>query len=108
MTHDLLNNIIYTLGAEVLRVEVNDLRDNTFYAAIFLKKGRGKKEIALDARPSDAIAIAIRSNSPILVSEKVIERSRRIDLTGKDKGEKGKWGDILEKLSPEDFGKYKM
>lgn len=108
LTHDLLKNIIDTLGAEVIRVEVNDLRDNTFYATIFLKKGRGKKEITIDARPSDAIALALRSDSPILVSEKVIERSRRIDLTGRNKGEKDKWKDILEKLTPEDFGKYKM
>lgn len=108
MTHDLLKNIIDTLGAEVLRVEVNDLRDNTFYATIFLKKGRGKKEIVVDARPSDAIAIALRSNAPIFVSEKVIERSRRIDLTKKSKGEADRWKDILEKLTPEDFGKYKM
>lgn len=106
MTHDLLKNIIHSLGALVLKVEVNDLRDNTFYASIYLKKGR--KEIVIDARPSDAIAIALRSDSPIFVSEKVIERSRIIDLSGKPKGEKDKWGDILEKLSPEDFGKYKM
>lgn len=108
MTHDLLKSIIDTLGAEVLRVEVNDLKDNTFYATVFLKKGRGKKEIAVDARPSDAIALALRSDSPIFVSKKVIERSRRIDLSGKAGAEKGKWEGILEKLSPEDFGRYKM
>lgn len=108
MTHDLLKSIIDTLGAEVLRVEVNDLKDNTFYATVFLKKGRGKKEIAVDARPSDAIALALRSDSPIFVSKKVIERSRRIDLSGNARAEKGKWEGVLEKLSPEDFGKYKM
>jgi len=103
MTHDLLNNIIYTLGAQVIRIEVNDIKDNTFYATIFLKK-----EIAVDARPSDAIALALRSDSPIFVSKKVIERSRRIDLSVNVGAEKGKWEGVLEKLSPEDFGKYKM
>lgn len=106
MTHDLLRNVIRTLGADVIMVEVNDLRDNTFYATIYLKKG--KKEIAVDARPSDAIALALRVNCPIFVSDKVIDRSKRIDLTTKIKTEKGDWEGILEKLTPEDFGKYKM
>jgi bifunctional DNase/RNase len=106
MTHDLLRNTVLALGADIIMVEVNDLRDNTFYATIYLKKGR--KEIAIDSRPSDAIAIALRANCPIFVSDKVIERSKRIDLTAKGKIEKGDWEGILEKLSPEDFGKYKM
>jgi len=106
MTHDLLRNTVRALGADIIMVEVNDLRDNTFYATIYLKKGR--KEIAVDSRPSDAIAIALRANCPIFVSDKVIERSKRIDLTSKGKIEKGDWEGILEKLSPEDFGKYKM
>lgn len=106
MTHDLLRNTVHALGADIIMVEVNDIRDNTFYATIYLKSG--KKEIAVDARPSDAIAIALRVNCPIFVSDKVIERSKRIDLTAKGKIEKGDWEGILEKLSPEDFGKYKM
>jgi bifunctional DNase/RNase len=103
MTHDLLKRIVDTLGAEVSRVEVSDLRDNVFYGNICLKKGR--REFSIDARPSDAIAIALKSDSPIFVSEKVIRRSRMIDLTEKGKEE---WGDVLERLQPEDFGKYKM
>lgn len=106
MTHDLLGNVIRTLGSEVLMVEVNDLRDNTFYATIYLRKGR--KEVVVDARPSDAIALALRAGCPIFVSDKVIERSRRIDLAAKTVGGKKEWEGILEKLSPEDFGKYKM
>ncbi|MEK7851797.1 MAG: bifunctional nuclease family protein, partial [Deltaproteobacteria bacterium] len=86
MTHDLLGNVIRILGSEVLMVEVNDLRDNTFYATIYLKKGR--KEVAVDARPSDALALALRAGCPIFVSDKVIERSRRIDLSTKAVGGK--------------------
>lgn len=106
MTHDLLGNVIRILGSEVLMVEVNDLRDNTFYATIYLKKGR--KEVAVDARPSDALALALRAGCPIFVSDKVIERSRRIDLTAKTVDGKKEWEGILDRLSPEDFGKYKM
>lgn len=109
MTHDLLKNILESLGATVERVEVNDLADNTFYARIFLRSG--KEEFIMDARPSDAIAMALRIKSPIFVARHVIDKSRKIDLAkegGDDEMRKRKWTEILENLSPEDFGKYKM
>lgn len=109
MTHDLLKNIISSLGAEVRRVEVSDLADNTFYAKVYLK--RGDDEFVMDARPSDAIAIALRVKSAVFVARHVIEKSRKIDLTkegGTDEMRRRKWAEILENLSPEDFGKYKM
>ena len=108
MTHDLLRNILGELEATVTRIEVTDLRDNTFYANIYMKVG--SKELVIDSRPSDAIALALRMDAKIFVNEEVIEKSRRIDL-GKDKEEKSdkeKWTEILENLPPEDFGKYKM
>lgn len=110
MTHDLLKNLIEQLSASVKRVEVNDLSDNTFYARVYISKASGE-EILLDARPSDAIAIALRVKSPIYVARHVIEKSRKIDLSkegGSDEMRKRKWTEILENLSPEDFGKYKM
>jgi uncharacterized protein len=109
MTHDLLRNILNELDVEVAKVEVNDLADNTFYAKVYLKKD--DEEIVMDARPSDAIAIALRTSSPIFVDKRVMDKSRRIDLskTGDDeKHKQQKWTEILENLSPEDFGKYKM
>ncbi|HIC90754.1 MAG TPA: bifunctional nuclease family protein [Syntrophaceae bacterium] len=109
MTHDLLRNIIHQLGAEVIRVEVCDLKDNTFYALIHIHTQ--DKEFAIDARPSDAIALALRTESPIFVAEEVIKRSKSVEMGHKEeiKTEEGKkWTEILEKLSPEDFGKYKM
>jgi bifunctional DNase/RNase len=109
MTHDLMRNILGELDVEVSRVEVNDLADNTFYAKIFLKYG--SEEIIMDARPSDAIALALRTSSPIFVDRKVMEKSRRIDLSkslDEDKAKQQKWTEILENLSPDDFGKYKM
>ncbi len=111
MTHDLMKNILNHLDAVVLRVEVNDLRNNTFYAIIHLKWN--EMDLAIDARPSDAIAIALRTKAPIFVHQKVIEKSRKVDLAKLEEGEGGvldekKWEEILDDLSPEDFGKYKM
>ena len=111
MTHDLLKNILNTLNVEVARIEVNDLKDNTFFATIYLQMG-GKK-YTIDSRPSDAIAIALRTNSSIFMSEEVIEKSKKIDLkeksvAAKKDAESEKWAEILENMSPEDFGKYKM
>ena len=109
MTHDLLKNILDEMEVTVERVEVSDLADNTFYARINLKKGEGR--YVMDARPSDAIAVALRTKAPIFVARSVMEKSRKIDLaneTGTDEARKQKWTEILENLSPEDFGKYKM
>jgi hypothetical protein len=110
MTHDLIKNILAGLGVSVSRIEINDLVNNVFYATIhFVMDG---KDILVDARPSDAIALALRTDSPIYVREEVIEKSRKIDLTqkeeGKEKSEPQKWEEILESMEPEDFGKYKM
>jgi len=109
MTHDLVKNILDSLGVKIVRVEVNDLKDNTYYALLHLEVDN--KRLVVDSRPSDAIAIAVRTNAPIFVEESVIKKSAKIDLSTKgDKvvTEAGDWEDILENLSPDDFGKYKM
>ena len=109
MTHDLMQNILDDLNVKVTRIEVTDLKDNTFYATIYLSMVDNK--LAIDARPSDSIALALRTNSPIFVNEEVIEKSRTVDLENEEEGgseESKKWAKILESLSPEDFGKYKM
>lgn len=110
MTHDLLRNVLEMLGVKVIDVKVIDLADNTFYAKMSLEKDG--KTMDVDCRPSDGIAVAMRSKSPILVSKVVIEKSRKIDMSlsamDNDEERKKKWTEILESLSPEDFGKYKM
>jgi len=111
MTHDLLMNIINKANIEIGKIEIYDLKDNTYYAFIHLSKD--KEQLTIDARPSDAIALAIRAKAPIFVSDEVIDKSKQIEDLKEgvplDKSEKGKkWQDILEKLKPEDFGKYKM
>jgi bifunctional DNase/RNase len=111
MTHDLLKSIIDKTGSKVNGVEICDLRDNTYYALVHLT--HRDKALSIDSRPSDAIVLALRSQAPIFVSEELMIKSKQIEVTKEsvaaDKSEQGKkWRDILEKLKPEDFGKYKM
>jgi len=109
MTHDLFKNFINNLEMVVSKVEVCDLKDNTFYAKIyFVSKD---KSFDMDARPSDAIAIALRFGAPIYVDDKIFDQSQMVegDYEVLNKSEDGKkWADYLENLSPEDFGKYKV
>ncbi|MDO8644329.1 MAG: bifunctional nuclease family protein, partial [bacterium] len=109
MTHDLIRTMLQSLNVNVKKVEVTDLNDNTFYARILLEQAG--KEFMIDSRPSDAIAISLRTKAPIFVNERVVEKSRKVDLgggAGEEKLKKEKWNEILENLSPEDFGKYRM
>ena len=105
MTHDLLRNVIHDLRASVQKVVVCDLQDNTFYALIYLSLGGDT--VAVDARPSDAIALALRTRAPIFVEDQVIDHAKTIDFSSEkaDAERLHKW---LESLDPEDLGKYKM
>jgi len=110
MTHDLIKELLSSLEVTVEKVEIIDIRNNTFFANIHLN--RGGRRIVVDSRPSDAIALALRTQVPIYVDEKVIEKSRNVDFGVKeedlDDEKKEKLKEFLENLSPEDFGKYKM
>ncbi|MBW1845778.1 MAG: bifunctional nuclease family protein [Deltaproteobacteria bacterium] len=109
MTHDLFKNFTDTINTSVSKVEVCDLKDNTFYAKIYFTSE--EKSFSMDARPSDAIALALRYEAPIFVDEKVIEKSKIVDDIAEihDKSEEGKkLAEYLANLSPEDFGKYKV
>ena len=105
MTHDLLKNIIVLLDLQINKVEVCDLKDNTYYALIYVNyDGR---QISIDARPSDALALSLRVNAPIFVAEEVIQKSKQEVPQGEatDKSKRGKyWKEILENLDPDDFG----
>ena len=105
MTHDLLRNVIADLHGEVERVVVSDLRDNTFFAIIQLLV-RGER-VAIDARPSDAIALALRASAPIFVEEHVIDHARQSEPATQN-GEAERLQKWLENLDPEEMGKYKM
>jgi hypothetical protein len=105
MTHDLVKTIFDNVEVTVNKIEVCDLKNNTYYALIHMTH-RGK-EISIDARPSDALALSLRVGAPIFVADEVIKKSRHMDLKEEpsDKSKKGKkWQEILEVLDPDDFG----
>lgn len=97
MTHDLLRNIILEMGASVERVVVTELRENTFFAMIDMRV-RGGESILIDARPSDAIALALRVDCPIFVNEDVIRASRNTVASGEEEsvsGSEDEWPDVI-------------
>jgi len=105
MTHDLLRNIIQDLNASVQKIVVSDLQENTFYALIYLLLNGDV--VAIDARPSDAIALALRTRAPIFVEDTVIDNAKTVDFSSDtaDADRRHKW---LESLDPDDLAKYKM
>jgi bifunctional DNase/RNase len=105
MTHDLLRNVIHDLKAEIRKIVVSDLKENTFYALIHLEING--EPLAVDARPSDAIALALRARAPIYVEDRVIDNAKTVDFTP-DKGDTERLQKWLESLDPDDMGKYKM
>ncbi|MDP2602142.1 MAG: bifunctional nuclease family protein [Deltaproteobacteria bacterium] len=114
MTHDLLKNILGEVGCSVESVEITELKENTYYASVHLSLGG--RQVMIDSRPSDAIAIALRTKSPIYVAKAVLEASSVLQQgeEGKEGAvenvsnvSKEKWSEILENMAPEDF-KYKQ
>jgi len=104
MTHDLLKNVLIGLSTSVQKVVVNDLREDTFFALIWLE--RDGQVISIDSRPSDALALALRTDCPIYVEEDVLKSSKLANASEKVTNEElRKW---LENLSDEDLGRYKM
>lgn len=109
MIHDLFRNFAEMVGADILYIEICDLRNNTYFAKIHFQLAG--LEYALDARPSDAMAIALRTQAPILIDDTVFEKAKPPEesVEALDDSEEGKkWAEYLKKLSPEDFGKYKV
>jgi len=104
MTHDLLLNVIHDLKASVQKIVVCDLQDSTFYALIYLMLNG--EIVAIDSRPSDAIALALRTRAPIYVEEAVIDNAKTVDVTA-DKADADRLHKWLESLDPDDLG-YKM
>lgn len=111
MTHDLLRTVIGELGARVERVEITDLKENTYFAVIHIRVNGDERVI--DSRPSDAISLALRTKSPIYVAKRVLETSTALQQVEEGTASnlsnvaRDKWSEILEKMTPDDF-KYKM
>lgn len=105
MTHDLVRHVIEAFGASVTEVHITDVRDGTFYAVLYLTMANGET-MAIDARPSDALAVALRTRAPVLVAEHVITSAATVEApTSQDSDRLQQW---LESLDPDDMGKYKM
>jgi len=106
MTHDLTRNLIRNLNAQLERVVISELKDDTFYATLWLQQG--DEPLVLDARPSDALALALRADCPIYVTDEVMQKAK-LNTTGQAEGPTAEqlrgW---LEGLNDEDLGRYKM
>jgi bifunctional DNase/RNase len=107
MTHDLMKQILDTFQASLTQVVISDIKGNTFYANLYLNiEG---KEIIVDSRPSDAIALAVRVKAPIFIAESVVEVTKQLGLiTSNILDEQDELKSIIENMKPEDFGKFKM
>lgn len=110
MTHDLSVNLLKKMEIKIPRIEISDLKDNTYYALITLRQG--DRELTVDARPSDAVAIALRAKAQIFVNESVLKITQPTKGTIIKNGEKipaeeKKWAKILEEMDPATF-KYKI
>ncbi len=106
MTHDLIRTLIESLKAKVEGVLVHSLVENTFHATVLVRNAAGE-QVQIDARPSDAIALALRCHSPIRVTERVFMEARAIDIR-EDGTQEDQLREWLESLSPDQLGKYKM
>jgi uncharacterized protein len=105
MTHDLLKNVLLGLNVRVQKVVVNDLKEDTFYALIWME--RDGQVMAIDSRPSDALALALRLDCPIYVEEQVL-KSSRVSSAASEKTSNEELRKWLENLNDEDLGRYKM
>jgi bifunctional DNase/RNase len=105
LTHDLMKTIIQGLDGAIRKVTIAELKDNTFYAKLFVEKG--DEVVGIDARPSDSIALALRTNSPIFVSDDLLKSNEISEqLTDDERAEALR--KYLDGLSPEDFGKFPL
>jgi uncharacterized protein len=105
MTHDLIKTMLTGLNTTVKKVVVSELKDDTFYAMIWME--RDGQTVAIDSRPSDALALALRLDCPIYVDEQVL-KSSRMAASASDKNNAEEFRRVLEQLNDEDFGRYKM
>ena len=104
MTHDLIKSVIDKFNAKIQRIVINDVKDGTFFAVLEIESKDGEK-LQIDSRPSDAIALAIRAQAPIFVSEVVMMQAKLVNAE-KDAEETKKFKEFVSNLKPEDFTKY--
>jgi bifunctional DNase/RNase len=105
MTHDLLRSVLEGLGGQVEKIVISDLKESTFFAVIHVRQNGSA--VPIDARPSDAIALALRTDAPIFVLRSVLDKAQAVDLASQvtDEDKLKKW---LEEISPDELGKWTM
>lgn len=103
MTHDLLLDVVEKLGGKLTKVVITDVKEGTFFSVIEFEKDG--KQISIDARPSDAVALAVRKQVPIYASEVVMMQAKLVNAE-KDAEETKKFKDFIQNMKPEDFTKY--
>lgn len=104
MTHDLLRHLISGLGGELRRVQITDLRDDTYFAELLIM--RGEEVVQVDARPSDSIALALRCNAPIFTTDSLLDRPSTTASAPDQTVDPDALRRYLEKLDPQDFGRF--
>lgn len=104
MTHDLITDIVEKTGYKVDRIEINDVEKDTYFSGIYLSNENGE-EVVIDSRPSDAIAVAIRVDAPIFVSEKVLDDGSVSCSTERDEAESEEFKNFIQSIKPSDFEK---
>lgn len=104
MTHDLLRHLISGLGGELRRVQITDLRDDTYFAELLIM--RGEEVVQVDARPSDSIALALRCNAPIFTTDTLLDRPTGASSAPDQTADPDALRRYLEKLDPQDFGRF--
>jgi len=105
LTHDLLRSVIDSMGGKVQKVEVTELKEQTFYAKIYIKMNGSILNV--DARPSDSIALALKAKVPLYVAEELFQLKRE-DKSGHDLSDPETLKERLKRINPEDFGKYSL
>jgi len=106
MTHDLMRSLMKSAGVGLRMIEITDIKDNTYYALLHLE--HGNERFVLDSRPSDAIAMALRCRAPIMISPEVLSHALPIENIEESPEGRDKLADLLDKMDPEQFSKYKM
>ena len=106
MTHDLMRSLMKSAGVGLRMIEITDIKDNTYYALLHLEQG--SERFILDSRPSDAIAMALRCRAPIMIAPEVLSHALPIENIDESSEGRDKLTDLLDKMDPEQFSKYKM
>lgn len=107
MTHDFIKNLLQTIGYNITKIEINDLNTDTYYASVYIENRDGREAI-IDSRPSDAIALALRTNAPIFATSNVVAEGTISTDSERDEREAEEFKEFVKELKPSDFKKFNL